>query len=102
MGHGQGAVRDPVRRSLPARLNLMINPWPAHGIPDSPRARGLEHRKTRPYTPRTNGTVERCNGRVQREVLGLTVASHRDLERLLKGFNAAYNARRQRVLGRRS
>src|SRR3954468_13996010 len=35
MGHGQGPVRDPVRRSLPARLNLMINPWPAHGIPDS-------------------------------------------------------------------
>jgi hypothetical protein len=35
-------------------------------------------------------------------VLGLTVASHRDLERLLKGFNAAYNARRQRVLGGRS
>src|SRR4051794_30250608 len=46
--------------------------------------------------------VERFNGRIQREVLGLTVASHRDLERLLKGFNAAYNARRQRVLGGRS
>jgi Integrase core domain len=49
-----------------------------------------------------NGMVERFNGRIQREVLGLTVASHRDLERLLKGFNAAYNARRQRVLGGRS
>jgi len=33
----------------------------------------------------------------------LTVpASHRDLERLLAGFNAAYDARRQRVLGGRS
>jgi hypothetical protein len=42
--------------------------------------------------------VERFNGRVQREVLGITVASHRDLERLLLGFNSAYNARRQRVL----
>ena len=42
------------------------------------------------------------DGRVQREVLGITVASHRDLERLLVGFNAAYNARRQRVLGGRS
>jgi hypothetical protein len=40
----------------------------------------------------------RFNGRVQREVLGITVASHRDLERLLAGFNAAYNIRRQRVL----
>jgi hypothetical protein len=42
--------------------------------------------------------AERFNGRVQREVLGITIASHRDLERLLAGFNSAYNARRQRVL----
>jgi transposase InsO family protein len=62
----------------------------------------VEHRKTRPCTPRTNGMAERFNGRVQREVLGITVASHRDLERLLAGFNSAYNARRQRVLGGRS
>ena len=74
----------------------------AEGFEKLCRARGIEHRKTRPYTPRTNGMVERFNGRIQREVLGLTVASHRDLERLLKGFNAAYNARRQRVLGGRS
>ena len=46
--------------------------------------------------------AERFNGRVQREVLGITVASHRDLERLLVGFNSAYNARRQRVLDGRS
>src|SRR4051812_44815956 len=59
---------------------------------------GVIHRKTRPYTPRTNGMVERFNGRIQREVLGITVASHRDLETLLHGFNQAYNARRQRVL----
>ena len=38
-----------------------------------PRAE-VEHRKTRPYTPRTNGMVERFNGRVQREVLGITIA----------------------------
>ena len=63
---------------------------------------GVEHRKTRPYTPRTNGMVERFNGRIQREVLGITVASHRDLETLLRGFNQAYNARRQRVLKGRS
>jgi len=59
----------------------------------------VEHRTTRPYTPRTNGMVERFNGRVQREVLGITIHSHRDLEILLHGFNRAYNARRQRVLG---
>ena len=50
------------------------------------RTLGVEHRKTRPYTP-TNGMVERFNGRIQREVLGITVASHRDLETLLRGFN---------------
>src|SRR5918993_1543269 len=55
----------------------------AEGFEGACRALGIEHRKTRPYTPRTNGMVERFNGRVQREVLGITVASHRDLERLL-------------------
>jgi transposase InsO family protein len=74
----------------------------AEGFERLCRELGVEHRKTRPYTPRTNGMVERFNGRVQREVLGITVASHRDLERLLAGFNAAYDARRQRVLGGRS
>ena len=58
----------------------------------------MQHRTTRPYTPKTNGMVERFNGRVQREVLGITIYSHTDLETLLKGFNRAYNARRQRVL----
>jgi len=74
----------------------------AEGFEKLCHALGILHRKTRPYTPRTNGMAERFNGRVQREVLGITVASHRDLERLLAGFNAAYNARRQRVLNGRS
>src|ERR671913_1812923 len=59
----------------------------------------VQHRTTRPYTPRTNGMAERFNGRGQREVLGITIHSHADLETLLAGFNRAYNARRQRVLG---
>src|SRR4051795_2102678 len=42
--------------------------------------------------------VERFNGRVGSEVLAITIYSHRQLEQLLRGFNAAYNARRQRVL----
>ena len=37
---------------------------------------GVQHRKTRAYMPRTNGMVERFNGRVQREVLGITLYSH--------------------------
>jgi transposase InsO family protein len=60
---------------------------------------GAKYRHTKPYTPQTNGMVERFNGRVSSEVLGITIYSHRDLEQLLRGFNAAYNARRQRVLG---
>ena len=93
----------------------------ADGFEAACRKLGVEHRKTRPDTPRTNGPrpapagrasrrigrllrpmVERFNGRVQGEVLGITVASHRDLERLLAGFSSAYNARRQRVLDGRS
>jgi hypothetical protein len=59
---------------------------------------GAKYRHTKPYTPQTNGMVERFNRRVSSEVLGITIYSHRDLEQLLRGFNAAYNARRQRVL----
>jgi transposase InsO family protein len=59
---------------------------------------GIDHRKTKPDTPQTNGMVERFNGRIGREVLVITVSSHRDLEHLLQGYNVAYNARRQRVL----
>lgn len=58
----------------------------------------MQHRKTKPCPPRTNGMVERFNGRVQREVLGITLYSHRDLEIVLRGFSATYNGRRQRVL----
>src|SRR5918994_1833813 len=70
----------------------------ADGFEAACQSLSVEHRKTRPYTPRTNGMAERFNGRIQREVLGITVAPHRDLERLLAGFGSAYNARRQRVL----
>lgn len=56
------------------------------------------HRTTKPYTPQTNGMVERFNGRIASEVLGISVANHADLEILLTGSNRAYNRRRQRVL----
>jgi transposase InsO family protein len=70
----------------------------ADGFEDACRRLNVQHRTTRPYTPQTNGLVERFNGRVQREVLGITISRHRDLETLLNGFNQAYKMRRQRVL----
>src|SRR4028118_2162845 len=59
---------------------------------------GAEYRHTKPRSPQTNGMVERFNGRIGSEVLGITIYSHTQLEQLLRGFNAAYNGRRQRVL----
>ena len=76
---------------------------------------GAQYRHTKPRTPQTNGgvaegsacvsrwnsnggMVERFNGRISSEVLGINIYSHRALEQLLRGFNQAYNARRQRVL----
>jgi hypothetical protein len=49
-----------------------------------------------------NGMVERFTGRMGSEVLGITIWSHAQLEQLLRGFNATYNARRQRVLDGRT
>ena len=59
---------------------------------------GAQYRHTKPRTPQTNGMVERFNSRIASEVLGINVYSHRALEQLLRGFNTAYNTRRQRVL----
>ena len=59
---------------------------------------GAEYSHIKPRMPQTNGMVERFNGRIVSKVLAITVYSHAQLEQLLRGFNAAYNARRQRVL----
>jgi transposase InsO family protein len=89
-------------RAFPFKITHVLTDrgscFTADAFEDACRQLKLEHRKTKPYTPQTNGLVERFNGRVQREVLGITIYSHRDLETLLKGFNQAYNRRRQRVL----
>jgi transposase InsO family protein len=70
----------------------------ADGFEAACRKLGIDHRKTKPYTPQTNGMVERFNGRIGREVLIMSIGTHDALERLLHGYNLAYNARRQRVL----
>jgi transposase InsO family protein len=63
----------------------------ADGFEAACQTLNIEHRTTKPDTPQTNGRVERFNGRIGREVLVLTVSSHRDLERRLHGYNVAYN-----------
>jgi hypothetical protein len=95
-------------RGLPRSGSRTCSPTAAaasrRGLREACREHGVEHRKTRPYTPRTNGMVERFNGRVQREVLGITVAGHRDLERLLRlqlGLQRPPPARAGRALARR-
>ena len=45
--------------------------------------------------------AERFDGRVGREVLTVTVGSHRGLERLPKGYDQAYHARPQSLLQNR-
>ena len=95
------AFLDEVLQALPFRGTHVLTDrgscFTADAFEHACKRHGVAHRKTRPYTPRTNGMVERFNGRVQREVLGITIYSHRDLETVLRGFNAAYNGRRQRL-----
>ncbi len=100
------AFLDEVVTALPFRIRYLLTDRGSCSTADAFAARcvalGIEHRRTRPYSPRTNGMVERFNGRVGQEVLTITVGGHRDLEHLLLGYNQAYNARRQRVLHGRS
>lgn len=97
------AFLEEALRAFPFRVTHLLTDrgscFTAEGFEAACRRHGVEHRKTRPYTPKTNGMAERFNGRIQREVLGITIDSHPDLEGLLRGFNQAYNARRQRRLG---
>jgi transposase InsO family protein len=74
----------------------------AEGFEKACREHGVEHRRTRPYTPRTNGMVERFNGRVQREGARHHGGRPPRPGAPAGGFSSAYNARRQRVLGGRS
>src|SRR5918997_4557217 len=98
-----GAFLKEAVQSFPFQVTHVLTDrgscFTADGFEAACRQLAVQHRTTRPYTPKTNGMVERFNGRVQQEVLGITIYSHADLEILLKGFNRAYNARRQRVLG---
>ena len=58
-----------------------------HGFEAACRKLGVQHRKTKPYTPQTNGMVEHFNGRIGREVLVMCIGTHDALERLLRRYN---------------
>ncbi|MGE7413265.1 IS481 family transposase [Methylobacterium tarhaniae] len=96
------AFLDEAVASLPFQVTHLLTDrgscFAADAFEAACRRHAIEHRKTRPYTPKTNGLVGRFNGRVQREVLGITIYSHQDLEILVARFNVAYNGRRQRAL----
>ena len=68
-------------RAFPFKITHVLTDrgscFTADGFEDACRRLKVEHRRTKPYTPQTNGFVERFNGRVQREVLGITISSHR-------------------------
>src|SRR3954466_9964940 len=78
------AFLDEALSALPFRVTHVLTDrgscFTADACEHACERHGVQHRKTKPYTPRTNGMVERFNGRVQREVLGITIYSHQDLE----------------------
>ena len=55
------------------------------------QALGIEHRLTRPRTPKTNGMVERFNGRIADVLKTHRFASAEDLEQTLTRYVALYN-----------
>jgi len=73
-------------------------------------AHGIEHRLIRPYTPKTNGMVERFNRRLGEAIANLprfrddprrraTFTSRAERETFILDFVAAYNRTRLRCLG---
>jgi len=85
--------------------------WPSgrHPFDRLCAAHGIEHRLTRPYTPRTNGMVERFNRRITEAIEGHTrfrddthrrgtFASHAERTAFILDFVEAYNRTRLRCL----
>ena len=92
-----------VKAAVPFQITHILTDrgscFTAESFEEACQAIHVDRRRTRAYSPQTNGIVERFNGRIASEVLPINVANHGDLEALLRGFNHAFNRRRQRVLG---
>jgi transposase InsO family protein len=66
-------------------------------------AAGIEHRRTKPYSPWTNGMAERYIGRVSEVLKEVRVKGYEELWEVLSVFWVDYMVyRRQRVLGGRT
>ena len=76
----------------------------ADGFELACRALGEEPRKTKPSTPKTNGMVERFNGRVQGEMPCVTIHRHHATRNACRRAptRPTMAGRRQRVLDGRS
>lgn len=93
-----------------SRAGHRARPSGKHAFDRVCAAHGIEHRLTRPYTPKTNGMVERFNRRLG-EAMGAVpqlrddsrhrtrFASHAARTAFLLDFVAAYNRTRLRCLG---
>ncbi len=64
---------------------------------------GIEHRLTQPYSPQTNGLVERFNGRITEILRKNHFYTYKQLKETLEKYLICYNYRnKQRVLNNRS
>ena len=66
-------------------------PSGSHEFDQLCRELGIEHRLTRPRTPRTNGMVERFNGRIADVLKTHRFNSREDMEQTLLRYVALYN-----------
>ena len=67
-----------------------------HGLRDLLRSRAIDHKRTRPYTPKTNGKVERYQQTLDREWgRGVAYASSGDRRAALPHWLEHYNTRRR-------
>jgi len=96
---GIGNIHHPRTGLITHILTVRGSCFTADAFEKACQHQDVDWRRTRAYSSQTNGMVERFNGRVATEVLPINVAHHVNLEALLRGFNRAYNQRRQRVLG---
>ncbi|MCW5237957.1 IS481 family transposase [Verminephrobacter eiseniae] len=83
-----------LHKACPIRINKLLT------FDQLCQALGIEHRLTKPRTPRTNGMVERFNGRIADVLKTHRFNSREDMEQTLLRYVALYNHQLpQSVLG---